>query len=101
MATAKSPPAFAAPRKLPGSVFGSSRDNARSFFRNMADDERLTRLEERYTHLQHHVTEQDKVMLAMNAELDRLRQELTDVRAQLATAPQGEEAPGEERPPHY
>jgi SlyX protein len=67
----------------------------------MTDAERLTRLEERYAHLQRHVTEQDKAMLALTEELARLRQELQLLRAQpdAGAPPAGE--PADERPPHY
>jgi uncharacterized coiled-coil protein SlyX len=67
----------------------------------MTDAERLTRLEERYAHLQKHVVQQDKAMLELADELKKLRQELATVRAQQVPGP-GEpgEAPNE-RPPHY
>ena len=67
----------------------------------MSDTERLTRLEERYAHLQKHVGQQDKAMLELAEQLKKLRQELATVRTQQASGP-GE--PGEtavERPPHY
>ncbi len=67
----------------------------------MNDAERLTRLEERYAHLQRHQAEQDKAMLELADEVKKLRQELAAVRAQHTSGP-GE--PGEmadERPPHY
>ena len=34
---------------------------------------RLTRLEERYTHLQQHITEQDRVILELGERLERMR----------------------------
>jgi uncharacterized coiled-coil protein SlyX len=68
----------------------------------MEDRERLTRLEERYAHLQRHVTEQDKAMLALGDELARLRTELAVLRArQNAGSSAGEPGAAEERPPHY
>ncbi len=66
----------------------------------MDDKERLTRLEERYAHLQRHVGQQDKAMLELADELKKLRRELAILRAAQAGAP----GPGEmtdERPPHY
>ncbi len=69
-------------------------------FRAMNDAERLTRLEERYAHLQRHQAEQDKVMLELAEEVARLKAELAAVRARDSsggTAPE----PEEERPPHY
>jgi uncharacterized coiled-coil protein SlyX len=67
----------------------------------MSDADRLTRLEERYVHLQRHVAEQDKAMLALTEEVGRLRHELGQLRARLAdTAAETPEAT-DERPPHY
>lgn len=67
----------------------------------MNDSERLTRLEERYVHLQRHVGEQDKAMLGFAEELAKLRQELALLRAQRAAPAEGEESREDERPPHY
>ena len=67
----------------------------------MTDAERLTRLEERYAHLQKHMGQQDKAMLELADEVKKLRKELAAVRAQHAS---GSGEPGEtpdERPPHY
>ncbi len=66
----------------------------------MNDAERLTKLEERYAHLQRHSTEQDKVMLELGDEVAKLRKELVRLRAQRATDSDGGELP-DERPPHY
>ena len=66
----------------------------------MNENERLTRLEERYAHLQRHVTQQDKAMLELTDEVAKLRKEITVLRALQAGAPEIGEAP-EERPPHY
>lgn len=62
-------------------------------------------LEEKIAYLEHHVTEQDKVMLEFSDDLARLRRELSMLAARLAgTAPAGQggdELPTDERPPHY
>jgi SlyX protein len=66
----------------------------------MPDAERLTRLEERYAHLQKHMGQQDKAMLELADEVKKLRKELAILRA----AQPGGSGPGEtpdERPPHY
>jgi uncharacterized coiled-coil protein SlyX len=70
----------------------------------MTDAERITRLEERFTHLQKHVTEQDRVILELTEKLARLRRELDAQQlraANGATAEGGGEMPEDERPPHY
>lgn len=66
----------------------------------MNESERITRLEERYAHLQRHVVQQDKVMLELSDALAKLRQEVT----MLRTKDSGGSDPGDipnERPPHY
>ncbi|HEX9785610.1 MAG TPA: SlyX family protein [Opitutaceae bacterium] len=68
---------------------------------DMTDTDRLTRLEERYTHLQQHVTEQDKVVLALTGDIDRLRREVAGFRDQLAAIPRPDEPAEDEQPPHY
>ncbi len=68
----------------------------------MTDADRLTRLEERYAHLQRHVTQQDKAMLELTDELARLRAELALLRARTDAGGGGDDAaPRDERPPHY
>lgn len=68
----------------------------------MNEAERLTRLEERYAHLQRHVAEQDKAMLELADEFARLKTELATLRGQQSGgAPLGETEAADERPPHY
>jgi SlyX protein len=66
-------------------------------------NERIDRLEERLAWLQRHVTEQDKAMLEMAGQLDRLKVELTRLKQRAdSTFPGAESAdPGSDRPPHY
>lgn len=65
--------------------------------------ERVDRLEERIAWLEHHVTAQDKAMLELHEELERMRRELSalrerpESRSPLDSPP----SPDEERPPHY
>ena len=68
-------------------------------------DDRIQRVEEKISHLEHHVTQQDKVMLELSDEIVRLRAELKLLTARLADA-SGPGAGGagsdtNERPPHY
>jgi cell division protein FtsB len=66
----------------------------------MSDSERLTRLEERYAHLQRHQAEQDKVMLELADEVKKLRQEIALLRARAPGGTETGELP-DEKPPHY
>lgn len=61
--------------------------------------ETLTLLEERLVWLQRHVAEQDKAMLEMAAEIERLKKQVAELRGKLAT--ETGEPRGDERPPHY
>jgi SlyX protein len=64
--------------------------------------ERIDRLEERLAWLQRHVTEQDKAMLEMAGQLDRLKAEVTRLKQRAEATPATPEAnPADERPPHY
>lgn len=54
--------------------------------------------------LEHHVAQQDKAMLEMSRQLDRLQAELLRVRERAFAASDGATAAGDpaaERPPHY
>jgi uncharacterized coiled-coil protein SlyX len=66
----------------------------------MSDADRLTRLEERYAHLQRHSAEQDKVMLQLADELAKLRKEIAAMRVRQPEPREGGEV-SDERPPHY
>ena len=73
---------------------------ATRMFAGMDDAERLTRLEERYAHLQRHQAEQDKAMLELAEEVARLKAELALLRTR-ETSGSGASEPTDERPPHY
>lgn len=65
-------------------------------------NERIDRLEERLAWLQRHVTEQDKAMLEMAGQLDRLKAEVTRLKQRSESSPANAEgATTDERPPHY
>jgi len=64
------------------------------------DPEPLARFEERLAWLQRHVAEQDKAMLRMAEEIDRLKQQVAELRGKLTDEPDGTPGP-EARPPHY
>jgi len=68
---------------------------------DMSDTERLTRLEERYAHLQRHIVEQDKAMLDLGETIAKLRKEIALLRAQSAGGSSDTRDATEERPPHY
>lgn len=85
-------------------TLGLARGGAMRILRVMTDAERLTRLEERYAHLQRHVAEQDKAMLELADELARLKADLAAFRAQQVggASPLSDGATDtDERPPHY
>jgi SlyX protein len=64
--------------------------------------DRIKHLEEKVAYLERHVTEQDKAMLELVAEFDRLRKELRALRERPARLNAEERAaPDEQRPPHY
>jgi uncharacterized coiled-coil protein SlyX len=67
----------------------------------MSESDRLTRLEESYTHLQKHVVEQDKVILELSDALARVTKDLAALRDSDRSAGEGESDPIDERPPHY
>jgi SlyX protein len=62
--------------------------------------DRLALLEERLAWLQRHVTEQDRAMLQLAEEVDRLKHQVAELRGKLSAEP-GATPPAEERPPHY
>ena len=64
------------------------------------NDDRLALLEEKLAWLQRHVAEQDKAMLEMAAEIDRLKKRAAEVAEKLAAEP-GSPPAGDEHPPHY
>jgi len=66
-------------------------------------NDRIDRLEERIAWLQRHVTEQDKAMLEMAGQLDRVKAELIRLKQRTQATPSGAESSAEsdERPPHY
>lgn len=64
-------------------------------------DDRIVQLEEKYTHLQRHVTEQDKVILDLSSDLDRLKRELAQLRERVTSFPAADPTADSERPPHY
>lgn len=68
----------------------------------MSESERLTRLEERYAHLQLHLAEQDRVVLKLHEEVARLKTELAALQAkQTPAGGTAADLPDDERPPHY
>jgi SlyX protein len=67
-------------------------------------NESVRHLEEKIAFLEHHVTQQDKVMLEFAEDLARLRRELALLRDRLSPAGGAggdDDAAADERPPHY
>lgn len=70
----------------------------------MSTEADIRRLEEKIAYLERHVTEQDKAMLELTGQLERLKRELLMLRERLpAAGADGTDtaSPAEERPPHY
>lgn len=67
--------------------------------------DRFDELEIRLAYFECHATEQDKVMLELSRDLDRLKKEFAILRARAAADREAAagESPGsdDERPPHY
>ena len=64
------------------------------------NDERLALLEEKLAWMQRHVAEQDKAMLELAGEIDRLKRKVAELgqrRGEESSAPPAID----ERPPHY
>ena len=58
-------------------------------------------LEERIAWLQRHVTEQDRAMLEMAGELERLKKQVAELRAKQTEGGPDDSGPTDQRPPHY
>lgn len=62
----------------------------------------LRELETQLVHLQRHVEEQDREMMALSDRLRRLEAELKTTRQRIGSLEEGQGgAPAGERPPHY
>ncbi len=82
----------------------------RRVFRRVNDDS-IRKLEEKIAYLEHHVTQQDKVMLGFAEDIARLRREIAGLMARVTNGGAGSGSAGsdeadaggaiEERPPHY
>jgi SlyX protein len=66
-------------------------------------NERVDRLEERIAWLERHVTAQDKAMLELHEEIERLRRDVAvlRLRAEPQAPGEGDRLGSDERPPHY
>lgn len=67
-------------------------------------NEAIKHLEEKIAFLEHHVTEQDRVMLEFSEELSRIKRELKLLTNRPAGSEGGDNADPfaqDERPPHY
>ena len=65
-------------------------------------DARLQKLEEQLAHLQRHIEQQDRMMLNMSKELERLKERIVRLEAGPSDdAEAGPGSPADERPPHW
>lgn len=58
-------------------------------------------LESKIAFLERHIEEQDKVILKMEQRLDRVFEELENLRSSLQGAESPTSNPADEKPPHY
>jgi SlyX. len=67
--------------------------------------EEIQRLEEKIAYLEHHVTQQDKAMLELAEEMERLKREVRMLAMRLSQTVEerggGGASDQDERPPHY
>jgi SlyX protein len=63
-------------------------------------ESRIVELEVRFMHQERLLEELSAVLLDQGRSLERLRAEVTALRARVASGPE-EQAPDNERPPHY
>jgi SlyX protein len=64
------------------------------------NNDRIALLEEKLAWLQRHVTEQDRAMLGITGEIERLKKQVAELREKPTAESDGPPA-GAERPPHY
>lgn len=62
----------------------------------------IQELQIKQTYLERHVEEQDRVILALQSEIDKLRRELSRLEDKIPSArSDGADLPADEKPPHY
>ena len=66
----------------------------------MSSDD-VRRLEEKIAFLEHHLTQQDKVILELGDDVARLKRELRRLMDRVGGAQENAPLPEDERPPHY
>lgn len=64
-------------------------------------DLQIQDLQIKQTFLERHIEEQDRVLYAMQSELERLRKEVAILKERALAASDGDELPANEKPPHY
>ena len=65
-------------------------------------DDRVRRLEEQLAYLQRHVEQQDRVVLNLARELERMRQRVERLESKPSDEGDGSAgSPADERPPHW
>lgn len=63
----------------------------------------IQELQIKQTFLERHIEEQDRVIYAMQLDVEKLRKQVAKLaqRAELMASNSGEDMPADERPPHY
>jgi len=67
------------------------------------DMEELIQLQERFTHLEKHLFEQDAEMHQINRRIDRLTKKMRELEMRFKSSEEGSDGdlPVNEKPPHY
>lgn len=64
-------------------------------------DLQIQDLQIKQTFLERHIEEQDRVIYAMQSELERLRRDIESLKEQASAKSDGNDLPADQKPPHY
>ncbi|MDQ8185925.1 SlyX family protein [Pelagicoccus sp. SDUM812002] len=64
-------------------------------------DLQIQDLQIKQTFLERHIEEQDRVIYAMQSELEKIRKEIESLKQRAESTSDGSDMPANEKPPHY